>query len=130
MEKRNFNGVEVEVFKGKTTNEFALVNGVEFPLNKNGLTKKFMKDFIKATREVNTIIWFKELCEKSTEIKHSKGLNRDVEKLDIEKVRGEFIKKIELNFLYEKKTQYKTYLDELDELDELIKELEEEKVSA
>lgn len=121
MEKRIFmkNGEEVELeivseTEGDKTTYFVMIDGCKIPLNKNGLTKEFMKTFV-LNKDKNTRLWYVELCRKLTTIKMSNALEKNCQSLNIEKLREEFIKKFELGFIYKKVSKYKTYIDELTE---------------
>lgn len=122
MEKRIFmkndEQVELEIVserkKDKTT-YFVMVDGCKIPLNKNGLTKEFMKTFV-SDKDKNTRLWYVEICRELTTIKMSDALKKNCKFLNIEKLRDEFINKFELGFIYYKKeSKYQTYIDELTE---------------
>ena len=121
MEKRIFmkNGEEVELeivseTKKNTTTYFVMIDDCKIPLNKNGLTKEFMKNFV-LKKDKNIRLWYVEICRKLTTIKMSNALEKNCQTLNIEKLREEFIKKFELDFVYKKESKYKTYIDELTE---------------
>lgn len=108
-------GVQYEVItrteKGKEKS-FVVVDGCEVPTSKNGLTKEFMKKFVlKKDRTVR--LWYLNLCHRLTKPEISEALNKECNSLEIERVREEFIKKFDLEFIYNKST-YKTYLKELE----------------
>ena len=110
------NGVQYEVItkteKGKTKS-FVVVDCCEIPTNKNGLTKEFMKNFIK-TKDRDVRLWYLNICKRLTETKTSNALKKDCAVLDIESLREAFIKKFDLEFIYKRESTYKTYIDELE----------------
>lgn len=109
-------GVQYEVItrteKGKVKS-FVVVDGCEIPTNKNGLTKEFMKNFIK-TKDRDVRLWYLNICKRLTETKTSKALKKDCAVLDIESLRNAFIEKFDFEFIYKKETTYISYLDELE----------------
>ena len=66
-------------------------------------------------KDKNIRLWYVEICRKLTTIKMSNALDKNCQTLNIEKLREEFIKKFELDFVYKKESKYKTYIDELTE---------------
>lgn len=113
--EKNGNKVELELISRKEKGKekfFVVVDGCEVPTSKNGLTKEFMKKFV-LEKDRTVRLWYLNLCHRLTTPETSKALNKECNSLEIERVREEFIKKFDLEFIYNKST-YKTYLEELE----------------
>ena len=114
--EKNGNKVELELIprneKGKEK-FFVVVDGCEVPTSKNGLTKEFMKEFVRS-KDKSVRLWYLNTCKNLTTTKRSEALKRNVSSLDIEALRNAFVKKFDFEFIYKKESQYKTYIDELE----------------